>query len=121
MTKALALNSSCRAHKSKFIWTDVKGCFSFLFNDFGEKFTVHDLDGEAAKNYMVAHVTQEENGVITIIEDQKLELETGDCVVFRDIEGMTELNQGPANSEPYAIKVLGEFVLTLPPCFHILL
>jgi ubiquitin-activating enzyme E1 len=82
---------------------------SFVFCDFGEKFTVYDTNGEPLRECIVSFVSQEEEGVVTVHDDQRHDLEDGDLVTFAEIEGMTELN----DAEPMPIKYRGPFTLTI--------
>ena len=59
---------------------------SFVFCDFGEKFTVYDTNGEPLRECIVSFVSQEEEGVVTVHDDQRHDLEDGDLVTFAEIE-----------------------------------
>lgn len=111
LSRAVVVNTMCREAKVKFLWADVKGCFSFVFTDFGPAFQVLDLNGEPPETYMISHITQDkEGGVVSIIEDQILHLQDGDTVVFTGVDGMTELNYDKEhNPEPYVVTVTGVY------------
>ena len=65
---------------------------------------MNDTNGEQPISNMVAGVTQDEQGVVTCIDESRHGYEDGDHVTFSEIQGMTELNA----CEPRPIKVLGK-------------
>lgn len=67
---------------------DLYGPFAKLFNDFGEKFEVLDKNGEDPVECMIANISSEESGVVTLLPGVKHSYEDGDTVVFREVEGM---------------------------------
>eukprot|EP00727_Mastigamoeba_balamuthi_P013622 m51a1_g8883 putative ubiquitin activating enzyme e1 (1049) ;mRNA; f:649634-653725 len=108
LATAVSLDRMCVQHGARFLWADTKGVFAFAFNDFGPEFTVHDATGEQPLTYLVAAVTQEQSAVVSIIEDQRFELEPGARVTFSSVEGMPELNFDKiTNPEPYIVKTAG--------------
>lgn len=46
--------------------------------------------------------------MVTCLDDARHGFESGDCVTFTEVQGMTELN----GCQPIEIKVLGESVFT---------
>ena len=107
-----------------FIKADINGLFASVFCDFGPSFMVLDVDGKCCDLYhhithyycllflfqliwgcaylagedphqgIVASVTSGSPALITCIDDERLEFQTGDMVIFTEVEGMTELNGG---------------------------
>ena len=116
---AETLNQYCRNKKIGFIYTAEFGLSSFLFSDFGEDFIVEDLTGLECKKYYIKSITNGCPGIVEIdpIEEIKngkkvkkyLKLGTGDFVTFKDITGMTELNDTP----PRAIRVISPTKFTI--------
>ena len=53
---------------------------------------------------MVASVTQDEHGIVTTLEESRHNLEDGSYVIFSEIKGMVELNDGT----PRKVKVTGK-------------
>ena len=103
---AEALNQYCRNNRIGFIYTAEFGLSSFFFNDFGEDFITEDLNGEECKKYFIKSITNDCPGIVEIdpieITDKSgvktkkyLKLGTGDFVTFKDVTGMTELNDTP--------------------------
>ena len=117
---AETLNQYCRNKKIGFIYTAEFGLSSFLFSDFGEDFVVEDLTGIECEKYYIKSITNACPGIVEIdpieIIDKKgektkkyLKLGTGDFVTFKDITGMTELNDTP----PRPIRVLSPTKFTI--------
>jgi len=105
----VAWNGTCRQHNVKFISCDSRGVFGQVFVDFGDSFTVLDTTGEEPKSAMISYVSRSNPGCVTCLEESRHDLETGDYVVFSQVEGMTELNDG----KPRPITVTGPFTFTI--------
>ena len=110
---AETLNQYCRNKKIGFIYTAEFGLASFLFTDFGDDFIVEDMTGKETKKYFIKNITNACPGIVEIdpiiIKNENgekikkfLKLSTGDFVSFKDVSGMTELNDTP----PRPIRVL---------------
>ena len=65
----------------------------YTFVDFGNH-TIFDADGEQTKQFIVSNITQDEQATVTVHEDKRHSYQDGDYVVFREVEGMEELNNG---------------------------
>jgi Zn-finger protein len=92
------VNQVCREKGVKFIATDCYGGFCRLFNDFGQKFEVLDKNGEEIKECDIIKISEAEEGVVEILENQKHNLEDGDEVTLTKIEGM-DLKEGKTHEE----------------------
>ena len=86
------ISNFCHENKIKLILTEARGLFAYLFTDFGSNFIVTDPTGEPPSRFLLSFVTNSENGLVTIDEDDKHDLGDGDHVIFEEVEGMTELN-----------------------------
>lgn len=87
-----------RKNGKLFISADTRGLFSYAFVDLGEKFAVHDSDGEACNEVLLEHVNCETGEIFTL--DKAFHgLEDGDHIVFEDFE-IKELN----NLTPMPVK-----------------
>lgn len=117
---AKRIDQFCHSHEPAipFIKADVNGLFASVFCDFGPSFTVLDVDGKVCRycllsccigvnvslslletgeephSGIVASVTSGSPALITCVDDERLEFQSGDLVLFSEIEGMTELNDG---------------------------
>jgi ubiquitin-activating enzyme E1 len=97
------LNDICRENNVKFIYTSVLGLSGFIFNDFGEHIIINKT-GSEPQTFLIKNITKEKEGIVTIdIENETNSLyDISDYVIFKNIKGMTELNE----TEPVKIKVL---------------
>eukprot|EP01117_Protostelium_nocturnum_P002084 TRINITY_DN12724_c0_g1_i1.p1 TRINITY_DN12724_c0_g1~~TRINITY_DN12724_c0_g1_i1.p1 ORF type:complete len:1011 (+),score=274.61 TRINITY_DN12724_c0_g1_i1:161-3193(+) len=109
LDEQLRINQICRKHGVAFINADVKGVFSSVFCDFGPKFVVSDKDGEQPTSLIIANISQENPGVVTIVEDSRIPFEDGEHISFNEVQGMTQLNDAP--SQP--VKVLGKHTFSI--------
>uniref|UniRef100_A0A4W6BMX9 Ubiquitin like modifier activating enzyme 6 n=1 Tax=Lates calcarifer TaxID=8187 RepID=A0A4W6BMX9_LATCA len=76
----------------QFIGCDAYGICVRVFCDFGEEFEVSDPTGEEPKEIFIQSITQDSPGVVTCMDNQPHGLQTGQSVVFREVNGMVELN-----------------------------
>eukprot|EP00039_Didymoeca_costata_P007978 m.106253 g.106253 ORF g.106253 m.106253 type:complete len:1031 (+) comp13900_c0_seq4:341-3433(+) len=104
LKKAIEINKFCRNQKEQigFIYADVVGVFSMLFVDLGMNFQVVDSTGEDLKECFISDITNAVDGIVTVIDNHMHNLEDGDHVTFREVEGMTELN-----GKQFVVKVIG--------------
>ncbi|EMP31703.1 Ubiquitin-like modifier-activating enzyme 6 [Chelonia mydas] len=88
------INDFCHAQHPpiKFISADVYGIWSRLFCDFGDEFEVLDTTGEEPKEIFISNITQSNPGIVTCLENHPHKLETGQCLTFREVHGMSCLN-----------------------------
>lgn len=106
----VAVDTVCHNSGIKFISASTRGVFASIFCDFGPEFVVTDTNGEQPRTVMVSAVTKESPPVVTCLDEQRHDLESGDFVTFTEIQGMTELNDLP----PVKIDVVGPYTFTLP-------
>jgi ubiquitin-activating enzyme E1 len=90
----LKWNNFCRTRDVPigFIFTGSLGLYGFTFVDFGPGFSVNDPDGEDPKHAVVAMITNDNPAVVTTHEAKKHGLVDGDTVKFKEVLGMTEVN-----------------------------
>ena len=115
---AETLNQYCRMKKIGFIYTSQLGLSSFLFTDFGEDFIIEDMTCLEPDKYYIKSITNSCPGVVTIDPIEKnnekkekkfLKIGTGDYISFREVRGMTELNDTP----PRPVRVLDKTKFTI--------
>ena len=95
LTKLIALNEAARAANVGFILAETLGAMIYAFVDYG-KHTIFDHDGEQTKQFIISAISQDEKPVCTVHEDKRHSYNDGDHVIFREVEGMSELNEaGP--------------------------
>lgn len=94
--RQMEINDACREHNVKFITTDAVGVFGRAFCDFGPDFIVVDPDGELPRECVLSNVVVDQAGIatITVDEEKRHGLRTGDHVTFREIQGTVGLNDG---------------------------
>ncbi|KAE8729083.1 Ubiquitin-activating enzyme E1 1 [Hibiscus syriacus] len=83
--------------------------FGSIFCDFGPGFTVVDVDGEDPHTGIIASISNDNLALVSCVDDERLEFQDGDLVVFSEVHGMTELNDG----KPRKIKSAKPYSFTL--------
>lgn len=102
-----AINATCRSKKKGYISTQTFGPWGYAFVDYGDSHWVTDHDGERTRNYIVTQIEKGPKTVVRLHEDHRHIYQVGDYVVFREVEGMTQLN----GTKP--IKVIDTTVFTI--------
>lgn len=110
-SELVRLNKLCRSAPNPvgFIAADCLGLASFVFVDYGDAFMCHDKDGEEPRSAIVSGVTLESPGTVHTHQDRRHGFQDGDSVVFKEVQGMTQLNDG----KPRQIKVTGPYSFTI--------
>ncbi|GAB9471689.1 putative ubiquitin-activating enzyme [Globisporangium polare] len=111
LSEAKRINAICHAHSIAFVSTEARGVFGSVFCDFGDEFLISDRDGEQPVNCMVASISNSTLPIVTVSDDTRHQLETGDFVTFREIKGFPFLNECEARK----VTVTGPFTFTLDP------
>ncbi|XP_033645283.1 ubiquitin-like modifier-activating enzyme 1 [Asterias rubens] len=105
----LKIGDFCHSKGIHLIIADTRGLFGQVFCDFGDDFTVIDVNGEEPLTSMISAITKEKECVVTCLDESRHGFESGDYVSFTEIQGMTELN----DSEPRKVKVLGPYTFSI--------
>ncbi|KAJ4840511.1 E1 ubiquitin-activating protein [Turnera subulata] len=111
LAKAIEFNDYCHNHQPpiSFIKSEVRGLFGNVFCDFGPNFTVFDVDGEEPHTGIVASISNDNPALVSCVDDERLEFQDGDLVVFSEVHGVTELNDGKPrkikNARPYSFQL----------------
>ncbi|VAH41777.1 unnamed protein product [Triticum turgidum subsp. durum] len=111
LDKAYEFDDYCHNHQPpiSFIKSEVCGLFGSIFCDFGPKFTVLDVDGEDPHTGIIASISNDNPALISCVDDERLEFQDGDLVVFSEVHGMTELNDGKPrkvkNARPFSFSI----------------
>ncbi|XP_053205486.1 ubiquitin-like modifier-activating enzyme 1 isoform X2 [Panonychus citri] len=90
------------------IIASAKGLFGQIFCDFGETFEVVDVNGLEPVSVMIAGITNDEEGVVTCLDESRHDLQDGDTIIFSEVQGMTELN-----GTTRKVKVLGSYTFSI--------
>ncbi|GAA0172678.1 ubiquitin-protein ligase [Lithospermum erythrorhizon] len=96
LDNAIDFDDYCHKHQPPiaFIKCEVRGLFGNVFCDFGPQFTVLDVDGEDPHTGIIASISNDNPALVACIDDERLEFQDGDLVLFSEVHGMTELNDG---------------------------
>ncbi|GJN10598.1 hypothetical protein PR202_ga28705 [Eleusine coracana subsp. coracana] len=96
LDKAYEFDDYCHSHQPpiSFIKAEICGLFGTVFCDFGPQFTVLDVDGEDPHTGIIASITNDSPAIVSCVDDERLEFQDGDLVVFSEVQGMSELNDG---------------------------
>lgn len=99
-------DQAMRANNRILIYCCALGLSGFIFSDFGNNFIINDKNGEDCKQFYINSISKGENGVVGISQKNlsNSKFEVGDWVIFREVEGMTELNE----KEPKKIISVGD-------------
>lgn len=111
LDKAIELDDYCHHHQPPiaFIKSEVRGLFGSVFCDFGPEFTVFDVDGKDPHTGIIASISNDNPALVACVDDERVEFQDGDLVVFSEVRGMTELNDGKPrkvkNARPYSFSI----------------
>ena len=106
------INKECHDNNKGFIYTLSFGLFSFAFSDFGEKHIILDKTGKEKGKFYISNITKEQKGKIKIdYSSTEKRLNSSGYLLFKNVEGMTELNvsepryyeNNPENNEEFFI------------------
>ena len=92
LSKVTSLADYCHTQGIIVIVADARGVFGSIFCDFGSQFVVSDASGEQAASAMIAGITKDSPALVTVLEETRHNMETGDKIVLSDVVGMEELN-----------------------------
>ncbi|PAN15572.1 hypothetical protein PAHAL_2G498900 [Panicum hallii] len=111
LDKAYEFDDYCHSHQPpiSFIKAEVCGLFGSVFCDFGPEFTVLDVDGEDPHTGIIASISNDSPAMVSCVDDERLEFQDGDLVVFSEVQGMAELNDGKPrkvkNARPFSFSI----------------
>ncbi|XP_008789165.1 ubiquitin-activating enzyme E1 1 isoform X2 [Phoenix dactylifera] len=96
LDKAIEFDDYCHNQQPpiSFIKSEVRGLFGSVFCDFGPEFTVVDVDGEEPHTGIIASISNDNPALVSGVDDERFEFQDGELVVFSEVQGMTELNDG---------------------------
>ncbi|GAA0147391.1 ubiquitin-protein ligase [Lithospermum erythrorhizon] len=96
LENAMEFDDYCHKHQPPiaFIKSEVRGLFGNVFCDFGPEFTVLDVDGEDPHTGIIASISNDNPALVACVDDERLEFQDGDLVLFSEVHGMPELNDG---------------------------
>ena len=87
------INKECHENNKGFIYTLSLGLTGIIFCDFGQKHTILDKTGKEKGKFYISNITKEKNGKMKIDFNQtEKRLDENGYLIFKQVEGMTELN-----------------------------
>ncbi|KAJ1292546.1 hypothetical protein BS78_02G399900 [Paspalum vaginatum] len=111
LDKAYEFDDYCRCQQPpiSFIKAQVCGLFGTVFCDFGPEFTVLDVDGEDPHTGIIASISNDSPAMVSCVDDERREFQDGDLVVFSEVQGTAELNDGKPrkvkNARPFSFSI----------------
>ena len=90
----IEVNEECRKHNVKMIYSTCLGLVCGIFVDFGNHIII-DEKGKETKTYYVKNISKDKEGLViidSIQNTEKLDMGDGNYVTFKNVEGMTEVN-----------------------------
>ena len=109
LDQILSISPICHTNKVALIVSDVYGVFGSVFCDFGDEFVVSDIDGENAATSMVAHISNDNPAVVTVLEENRHKLETGDRIHLSELSGPMDVLNGREFTvnvkDPYSFEI----------------
>ena len=109
IAQVIEINELCRKSNKGFILSQNLGAYGYVFVDFGDEFVVKDKTGEEHKSFNVVGITNDEKGEVTVHKGKIHSFADGDYVKFREVKGMTELN----DRDPIKIRVIDSYTFKL--------
>ena len=100
----LEFGKYCHENGIKLIVAQTRGIFGQIFCDFGSNFEVVDSDGEQPLSAMISCITNDSQGIVTTLDEQRHGFEDGMYVTFSEVKGMSEVNE-----KEFKIKVYGPY------------
>lgn len=100
----LFLDYLCRENNICLIYSSICGLTSFIFTDFGPKFTIYDEACLKKRIFFVKNIERSEKGLVQIDWDKEKNPNISQYVIFKDVEGMTEINYNESNHKVFKIE-----------------
>ena len=103
----IKINEFCRKKNIKFIYGAALGLSGFIFSDFGNNHIIFDKNGIEPQKYFCQDIKNSNKGLVRIVDEfeNPLRLENGDLIIFKNVKGMTELN----DNKPRKITINDEY------------
>ena len=118
LRKQIEISELCHNNNIAVVIGDARGVFGSVFCDFGNSFTVNDINGEPTVSSMIANISvlttsadnisSDDNIVkakilVTVLEDSRHNLETDDRITFTEISGSGIISM--LNGNEYDVEV----------------
>ena len=100
----IQLDNISRNNKICFIYSAICGLCSFIFTDFGKKFTIYDEYCIKKRKFYLKKIEKSKEGLVEIQWTGKGNPNIQEYIKFKEVEGMTELNYDEKKKNIYKIK-----------------
>ena len=101
----LFLDNISRANNICLIYSAVCGLSSFIFTDFGPKFTIYDEACLKKRKFYIKNIEKSEKGLVEIEWNKESNPNINDYILFKEVEGMTEINYNENNQKVFKIEL----------------
>lgn len=107
----IRINNFCRTRKQPigFLSCESWGAAGYGFVDFGDEFVSFDKDGENNRSFIISDITKGNPGIVMVHDEKRHTYQDGDYVVFKEVQGMTEINGRP----PVPIKFVSPYAFSI--------
>eukprot|EP01133_Synstelium_polycarpum_P005912 gene5912-6843_t len=85
--KLSELNPYVKVYHSTLTFNEILNDPNYLL-----QFKVHDKNGEETKETFISSISVANEAIVTCMENQMHQLESGDTITFREVQGMSEIN-----------------------------
>jgi ubiquitin-activating enzyme E1 len=99
----IQLDNISRNNKICFIYSVICGLCSFVFTDFGKNFTIYDEYCAKKRKYYIKNIEKSKEGLVSIQWNGKGNPNIQEYILFKDVEGMIELNYDENKKNIYKI------------------
>ena len=112
------INKECHDNNKGFIYTYSLGLTGLIFSDFGENHVILDKTGKEKAKFYISNITREKKGKLKLdFKGTNRRLSDEGYLIFKEVEGMTELNSSrpihyevnPENCEEFFIEDTSNF------------
>ena len=104
------INDECHNNNIAFIYTTCFGISGFIFDDFGKEHIINSPLSRNKKSYFIKSISKD--GMIEIdneLERNNFSLEKGSYIIFKEVQGINELN----NLVPRKIKYVSNNLFSI--------
>ncbi len=101
----VVVSEFCHQNNIKVVVCSTNGVYGKIFTDFGSNFVCNDVDGETYPSSLIASITSDSPPLVTVLEETRHGLETGDKIVINDVQGL----DGAINGKEFTVTVKDPF------------
>ena len=100
----IQIDNISRTNKICLIYSVIFGLCSFVFTDFGNEFTIYDEYCIKKRKFYVKNIEKSPEGLVQVQWNGQRNPHIQEYILFKDVEGMTELNYDEKRKNIYRIK-----------------